>query len=213
MDDYFSLVTISAGIIIGAIVLLVWMKSRGRRSVVKAITQAQEALKLTSYVGTHPQLDAVWYAVRGQVSRVTIRIFGGMSRGGRNAGVTAGTVAKATAIDRTCVMIVVSLPNIIPFRMNLQRRSALSTPRFGTSYEEFDKFVEVTTENEKQALTLLNNEQLRNAIVSFMKLTGYAYITNSEVMIKVSSDKQILPIAHEAISIANLLRTQIDKMH
>jgi hypothetical protein len=213
MDDYFSLVTISAGIIIGLIVLLVWMKSRGRRGVVKAITQAQEALKLTPYVGTHPQLDAVWYAVRGQVSRVTIRIFGGMSRGGRNAGVTAGTVAKATAIDRTCVMIVVSLPNIIPFRMNLQRRSALSTPRFGTSYEEFDKVVEVTTENEKQALTLLNNEQLRNAIVSFMKLTGYAYITNSEVMIKVSSDKQILPIAHEAVSIANLLRTQIDKMH
>jgi hypothetical protein len=213
MDDYFSLVTISAGIIIGLIVLLVWMKSRGRRGVVKAITQAQEALKLTPYVGTHPQLDAVWYAVRGQVSRVTIRIFGGMSRGGRNAGVTAGTVAKATAIDRTCVMIVVSLPNIIPFRMNLQRRSALSTPRFGTSYEEFDKVVEVTTENEKQALTLLNNEQLRNAIVSFMKLTGYAYITNSEVMIKVSSDKQILPIAHEAISIANLLGNQIEKIH
>ena len=213
MDTDFTLVVIIAGIIIGSIVLLVWMKSRGRRGVVKAITQAQEALKLTPYVGTHPQLDAVWYAVRGQVSRLTIRIFGGRSRGGRNAGVTAGTVAKATAIDRTCVMIVVSLPNIIPFRMNLQRRSALSTPRFGTSYEEFDKFVEVTTENEKKALTLLNNEQLRNAIVSFMKLTGYAYITNSEVMIKVSSDKQILPIAHEAISIANLLGNQIEKIH
>jgi hypothetical protein len=204
MDDDFVLPAVIAGIIIGLIVLLVWMKSRERRSVVKAITQAQEALKLTPFVGSNPQLDAVWYAVRGQVSGLTIKIFGGKSRG------VTGGVSRAAAIDRACVMIIVSLPEIIPFRFNIQRRTALSTPQFGTSYAEFDKIVEVKTENEKRALTLLSNEQLRAAIITFMKSITNAFITSSEIMIKVSSDKQVLPLAREAINLATLLGNQIN---
>jgi hypothetical protein len=213
MDDDFTLVAIIAGIVIGLIILLVWMKSRRRRRIVNAITQTQEALKLTPFVGTHPQLDAVWYAVLGQVSGVKIRIFGGRSRRGRNAVVTAGTVAKATAIDRTCVLIVVSLPRVVPFRFNVQRRLALSTPHFGTSYEEFDKIVEVITENEKNALTLLNNERLRDAIILFIKSSANAFITNSEVMIKISGDKQIIPVAREAVNLANIIGNQIGAIH
>jgi hypothetical protein len=203
MDDDFILVVVIASIVIGLTALLIWMKSRGRRQVVDAITQVQESLKLTLFVGTHSQLDSVWMAVRGQVSGVTIRIFGGK---------TGGTFAKANPIDRAFVLVVVTLPSLIPFRCSMQRRSALSTPRFGTSYVEFDKLVEVTTDNEKKALTLLNHEQLRDTIVSFIKPTSNAYITSSEIMIKISGDRQILPIAREAITIATLLGNQLKKM-
>jgi hypothetical protein len=210
MDNDFTLPAVIAIIVIGLIVLFVWMKSRGRRQVVKAITEVQESLKLTLFVGTHSQLDSVWIAVRGQVSGLTIRIFGGRSRRGRNSGVTGGAIA--TPIDRAFVLVVVTLPSIIPFRFTIQRRTALTTPRFGTSYAEFDKNVEVITDNEKKALTLLNSEQLRDAIVSFIKSTSLAFITTSEIMIKVSSDKQILPIAREAINIAILFGSQIKKI-
>ena len=203
MDNDFTLAAVIAFIIIGSIILFVWMKSRGRRQVVKAITAAQESLKLTVYVGTHPQLDSVWIAVRGQVSGLTIRIFGGRSRRGRNL---------ATPIDKAFVLVAVTLPSVIPFRFTIQRRTALSTPRFGTSYAEFDKNVDVITENEKKALTLLNSEQLRDAIVSFIKSTSQAFITTSEIMIKVSGDRQILPVAREAFNIATLLGNQIKKI-
>jgi hypothetical protein len=207
MDDDFILATVIAGIVIVLIVFLVWRNSRGRRSVVKAIREAQEAFKLTPFVGTHTQLGAVWYAVRGQVSGLTIRIFGGKSSGGRGA--SSGTVARATAIDRACVMIIVSLPMVVPFRFNIQRRLALSTPQFGTSYAEFDKIAEVKTENEKKALSLLSNDQLRTAIISFMKSAAYAFITSSEVMIKISSDKEVVPVAREAVNLAVSLGNQI----
>ena len=213
MDSDFTLAAVIACVFVGFIVLFVWMKSRAKRRVVKAVTQAQEALKLTHVVSTHPQLDAVWCAVRGQVSGVKIRIFGGRSRRSRNSIVTGGKVAKATAVDMACVMIVVSLPNIVPFRFNVQRRSALSTPHFGTSYEEFDKIVEVITENEKNALTLLNNERLRDAIILFIKSSANAFITNSEVMIKISGDKQIIPVAREAVNLANIIGNQIGAIH
>jgi hypothetical protein len=110
-------------------------------------------------------------------------------------------------------LIIASLPVNIPFRCNLQRRSTLSIPRFGTSYPEFDKFIEVTTDNEKKALTLLNNEQLRNAIVSFMKSAAITFITSSEVIIKVSNNKQVIPTAHEAVNLAILLGNQINAIH
>jgi hypothetical protein len=210
MDNDFILAAVIAIIVIGSIILFVWMKSRGRRQVVKAITEVQESLKLTLFVGTNPQLDSVWIAVRGQVSGLTIKIFGGRSRRGRSSGMTGGAIA--TPIDRAFVLVVVTLPSIIPFRFTIQRRTALSTPRFGTSYAEFDKNVEVITDNEKKALTLLNSEQLRDAIVSFIKSTSLAFITTSEIMIKVSSDKQILPVAREAINIAILFGNQIKKI-
>jgi hypothetical protein len=127
--------------------------------------------------------------------------------------VIGGKVAKATAVDMSCVMIIVSLPNIVPFRFNIQRRSALSTPRFGTSYVEFDKTVEVITDNEKNALTLLNNEQLRNAMVSFVKLSANAFITSSEVMIKVSGDKEVVPVVYDAVNLAILIGNQIGAIH
>ena len=209
MDADFIRAVVIAGIFIGLIVLFVWMTSRAKRGVVKAVKQAQEALKLTPVVSTHPQLGAVWYAARGQVSGVTIRIFGGKSRRGRNAGVSGGT----RAMDKAFVLIIASLPINIPFRCNIQRRSALAIPRFGTSYAEFDKFIEVTTDNEKKALTLLNNEQLRTTIVSFMKSTAIAFITSSEVIIKVSNNKQVIPAAHEAVNLANLLGNQINAIH
>jgi len=209
MDADFIRAVVIAGIFIGLIVLFVWMTSRAKRRVVKAVKQAQEALKLTPIVSTHPQLGAVWCAARGQVSGVTIRIFGGRSRRGRNAGVSGGT----SAMDKAFVMIIVSMPINIPFRCNIQRRSTLSIPRFGTSYPEFDKFIEVTTDNEKKALTLLNSEQLRNAIVSFMKSAAITFITSSEIIIKVSSDKQVIPAAHEAVNLAILLGNQINAVH
>ena len=109
---------------------------------------------------------------------MTIRIFGGKSRRGRNAGVSGGT----RAMDKAFVLIIASLPINIPFSCNIQRRSALSIPRFGTSYAEFDKFIEVKTDNEKKALTLLNNEQLRNAIVSFMKSNAITFITARKLL-------------------------------
>ena len=56
MDNDFTLVSIIAGIIIGSIVLLVWMKSRGSRRVVKTITQAQDALKLTPFCWHTPAI-------------------------------------------------------------------------------------------------------------------------------------------------------------
>jgi len=207
MDNDFTLAAVIIVIVIGLIVLFVWMKSQGRRRVVKAISEAQESLKLTVFVGTHPQLDAAWIAVRGQVSGLTIKIFGGRSRRGRNLG---GSIA--TPIDKAFVLVVVTLPSVIPFRFTIQRRTALSTPRFGTSYAEFDKNVEVITDNEKKALTLLNSEQLRDAIVSFIKSASHAFITTSEVMIKVSSDRQILTVAREALNIATLLGNQIKKI-
>ena len=213
MDNDFTFSAIIACILVGCIILFVWMKSRAKRRVVKAVTQAQEALKLTHVVSTHPQLDAVWCAVRGQVSGVKIRIFGGKSHRGRNSVVIGGKVAKATAVDMSCVLIIVSLPNVVPFRFNVQKRSALSTPRFGTSYEEFDKIVEVITENEKNALILLNNEQVRNAIVSFIKLSANAFITSSEVMIKISGNKQVIPVAREAVNLAIILGNQIGAIH
>jgi hypothetical protein len=203
MDTDVTFAAVIAFIVIGSIILFVWMKSRGRRQVVKAITAVQESLKLTVFVGTHPQLDSVWIAVRGQVSGLTIRIFGGRSRRGG---------AIATPIDKAFVLVVVMLPSVIPFRFTIQRRTALSTPRFGTSYAEFDKNVDVITENEKKALTLLNSEQLRDAIVSFIKSTSQAFITTSEIMIKVSGDRQILPVAREAFNIATLLGNQIKKI-
>jgi len=209
MDDDFIRVLIIAGITIGFIVLFVWLTSRAKRRIVKAVAQTQEALKLTPIVSTHPLLDSVWCAARGKVSGLTIRIFGGRSRRGRDAGVAEGT----RAIDKAFVMIIVSLPNIIPFRFNIQRRLALSTPHFGTSYAEFDKFIEVITDNEKKALTLLNNEQLRAAIVSFVKSTANAFITSSEVIIKVSSDKQVLAAAKEAVNLALMLKNQIETIH
>ena len=107
-------------------------------------------------------------------------------------------------------MIIVSLPEAIPFRFNIQRRLALSTPKFGTSYAEFDKVAEVKTEEEKKALTILNDEKLRAAIISFLKLAPNAFITSSEVMIKVSSDKQVLHLAREAVTIATMLGNQIN---
>ena len=213
MDNDFTITAIIACIVVGFIVLFIWMKSRAKHRVVKAVAQAQETLKLTHVVSTHPQLDDVWCAVRGQVSGVKIRIFGGKSRRGRNSVVIGGKVAKATAVDMSCVMIIVSLPTVIPFRFNVQRRSALSTPRFGTSYIEFDKIVEVITENEKNALTLLNNEQLRNAIVSFIKLSANAFITSSEVMIKIPGDKQVIPVARETANLAIILGNQIGAIH
>ena len=146
MDDDFTRVFIIIVILIALTVLFVWLTSRARRRVVKAVKEAQEALKLSPVVSTHPQLGAVWYAVRGQISGVTIKIFGGRSRSGSSAGSKGG----AGAIDKAFVMILVTLPTAIPFRCNIQRRLALSTPKFGTSYADFDKIVEVTTDNEKE---------------------------------------------------------------
>jgi hypothetical protein len=202
MDNDFILIAIIALVVVGSIVLFVWMKSRGRRQVVKAITAVQEPLKLTVFVGTHPQLDSVWIAVRGQVSGTNIRIFGGRGSGG----------AVATPLDRAFVLVVVSLPTIIPFRCMMERRLAMSAPRFGTSYEVFDKNIEVKTDNEKKALTLLNSEQLRDAIVAFIKSTSTAFITSSEIVSKVSADRQILHVSREALSIASLIGSQIKKL-
>jgi len=214
MDEDFILVAVIAGIIIVFIVFIVWMKSRGRRRVVNAITPVQEALKLTPYIGGHSQLDTVWYAVRGQVSGLPIKIFGGKSRGSRNHRSFRGRGAMSTAVDSAHVMIVVSMPHTIPFHISLQRKSALSSPSFGTSYPEFDRIVQVVTDNDKKALTLLNNEQLRAAIISFMKIsTSQAFITSSEVMIKIFGGKQVLPAAHEAVNVANILGQQIERIH
>lgn len=213
MDEDFTLVAAIAGIIIVLIILIVWMKSRGRRRVVTAITQAQEALNLTPFIGNHPQLDAVWYAARGHVSGLPIKIFGGKSRGSRNPGSIKGTGAMSSAVDSAYVMIVVSIPNTIPFHISIQRKRALSAPGFGTSYPEFDRIVEVVTENEKKTLTLLNNEQLRAAIISFVKKsTAHAFITSSEVVIKIFGGKQVLPAAHEAVNIANILGQQVERI-
>jgi hypothetical protein len=214
MDEDFILVAVIAGSIIVLIVLIVWMKSRGRRRVVNAITPVQEALKLIPYIGGHPQLDTVWYAVRGQVSGLPIKIFGGKSRGSRNPGSFRGTGAIPTAVDSAHVMIVVSMTQSIPFQISIQRKAALSSPTFGTSYPEFDRNVQVVTDNEKKALTLLNNEQLRTAIISFMKIsTSQAFITSSEIMIKIFDGKQVLPAAHEAVNIANILIQQLGRIH
>jgi len=214
MDDDLTLVAVIAGFIIVSIVFIVWMKSRGRRRVVNAITPVQEALKLVPYIGGHPQLDTVWYAVRGQVSGLPMKIFGGKSRGSRNAGSFRGTGAIPTAVDSAHVMIVVSMPNKIPFHISIQRKSALSSPSFGTSYPEFDRIVQVATDNEKKALRLLNDEQLRAAIISFIKIpTARAFITSSEVMIKIFDRKQVLSAANEAVNIANILGQQIDRIH
>jgi hypothetical protein len=214
MDEDFTLVAVIAGIIIVFIVFIVWMKSRGRRRVVDAITPVQEALKLTPYIGGHPQLDTVWYAVRGQVSGLPIKIFGGKSRGSRNPRLFRGKSAIPTAVDSAHVMIVVSMPNTIPFQISIQRKSALSSPSFGTSYPEFDRIVQVATENEKKALTLLNNEQLRATIIAFMKIsTAQAFITSSEVMIKIFGGKQVLTAANEAVNVANILGQQLGRIH
>jgi hypothetical protein len=207
MDTDFTLVLIITCIFIGFIVLFVWIKSRTKRRIIKAVAQAQEALNLTPVASKHPQLGTVWYAVRGQVSGLMVKIFGGKSRRGRNAVATES--AMATPIDRAFVMIIVTLPKVIPFSFNIQRRLALSTPRFGTSYEEFDKIVEVLTDDEKKALRLLNNEQLRTAIISFIKLTAHAFITRSEVMIKVSTNNQVLPAVREAVKLATILGNQV----
>ena len=101
MDEDFTLVAVIAGIIIVFIVFIVWMKSRGRRRVVNAIIPVQEALKLIPYIGGHPQLDTVWHAVRGQLSGLPIKIFGGKSRGSRNTGSFRGTGAIPTAANIT----------------------------------------------------------------------------------------------------------------
>jgi hypothetical protein len=213
MDDDFTLVAIIAGIIIVLVGLFVWMKSRGRRRVVTAITPAQEALKLIPYIGGHPQLDTVWYAVRGQVSGLQVKIFGGKSRRSKSPGSIRGTGSMSTAVDSASVMIVVSMPRTIPFHISIQRKSALSSPSFGTSYPEFDSIVEVITENEKKTLTLLNNEQLRAAVASFIKKSaGNGFITTSEVMIKLSGGKQVLAATQEAVNVANILGQQIDRI-
>lgn len=209
MDSDFILGTVIAAAIVGLVVLLMWWNSRGRRQVVKAITAVQESLKLTLFVGTHPQLDSVWIAVRGQVSGLTLRIFGGRSRRGRNTGIPGGSVV--TPIDRAFVLVVVTLPTAIPFRCFIQRRAPMTAPRFGTSYEDFDKNIEVITDAEKKALTFLNNEQLRNTIVSFIKSSSTAFITGSEIVIKVSPEKPILPYAKEAVILGNLIGNQIKK--
>jgi glutaredoxin-related protein len=190
------------------------MKSRAKRRIVKEVSQVQEALKLTPFIGNHPQLDAVWYAARGQVSGLQLKIFGGKSRRSRNPASIKGTGAISTAVDSAYVMIVVSIPNTIPFHISIQRKRTLSAPGFGTSYPEFDRLVEVVTENEKKTLTLLNDEQLRAGIIAFMKIpTAQAFITSSEVMIKIFGGKQVLPAAHEAVSIANILGQQINRIH
>jgi hypothetical protein len=209
MDSDFILGAVIAVAVIGLIVFLSWWNSRGRRQVVKAITAVQESLKLALFVGTHPQLDSVWIAVRGQLSGVTLRIFGGRSRRGRNTGIPGGSVV--TPIDRAFALIVVTLPTAIPFRCFIQRRPPMSAPRFGTSYEEFDKNIEVITDNEKKALSFLNSEQLRNAIVSFIKAGSSAYITGAEAVVKVSPDKPILPVAKEAMNLGILIANQIKK--
>jgi hypothetical protein len=209
MDSDFIQYAAITVIVIGLVVFLMWWNSRGRRQVVKAITAVQESLKLTPFVGTHPQLDSVWIAVRGQFSGLTIRIFGGRSRRGRNTGIPGGSLA--TPIDRAFVLVVVTLPTVIPFRCFIQRRAPMTAPKFGTSYAEFDKNIEVITDNEKKALTFLNSEQLRNAIVSFMKSSSSAFITGSEVVTKVSPDKPIQPVAKEAINLGVLIGNQIKK--
>jgi hypothetical protein len=214
MDEDFTLIAIIAGIIIGIIVFIVWMKSSAKRSIVKEITKAQEALQLSAFIGNHPQLDAVWYAARGQVSGLPMKIFGGKARGGRNLGSFRGTGGMATAVNSTCVMITVSLPNMIPFQINMQRKSALSSPTFGTSYADFDRIVQVTSENERKTLSLLNDEQLRTAIVSFLKIpTAQAFITSSEVMIKIFDGKHVLSAANEAVNVAYFLEQQIERLH
>jgi hypothetical protein len=213
MNDDFTLVAVIAGIIIVSIVLIVWIKSRVKRRIVNSVAQAQEVLKLSPFIGNHPQLDAVWYAARGQVSGLPIKIFGGKSRGSRNPGLIKGTGAMSTAVDSAYVMIVVSMPNTIPFHIGIQRKPALSSPSFGTSYPEFDRIVEVVTENEKKTLTLLNNEQLRTAIISFTKKSyANAFITSSEVMIKIFGGKQVLPAVHEAVNLANILGQQVERI-
>jgi hypothetical protein len=217
MDEDFTLIAVFAGIvgfIIGLIVLLVWMKSRAKRRIVNAVIQAQEALQLSTFIGKHPQLDAVWYAARGQVSGLPMKIFGGKSRGSRNLRSFRGKGAVSTAVNSGYVMIVVSMPNTIPFHINIQRKSALSSPTFGTSYSEFDRIVQVATENERKTLTLLNDEQLRAAIISFIKIpTAQAFITSSEVMIRIFDGKQVLPAANEAVNVANILGQQIERIH
>jgi glutaredoxin-related protein len=214
MDEDITLIAVIAGFIIVVIVLIVWMKSRGRRRVVNVITPVQEALGLIPYIGGHPQLDTVWHAVRGQVSGLPIRIFAGKSRGSRKPGSFRGKGAISTAVDSAHVMIVVSMPNTIPFHINIQRKSALSSPTFGTSYSEFDRIVQVVTENERKTLTLLNDEQLRAAIISFIKIpTAQAFITSSEVMIRIFSGKQVLPAVNEAVNLANILGQQIERIH
>jgi hypothetical protein len=207
MDDDFTRVFIIIVIICALTILFLWIFSRSKRRVVKAVKEAQEALKLTPIASTHPQLGTVWYAARGQVSGVTVKIFGGRSRGGRNTGGTS-------AIDKAFVMVIAALPAMIPFRCNIQRRLALSTPRFGTSYADFDKVIEVTTDNEKKALTLLNNEQLRAAIISFIKKSNAsAFVTSSEVIIKLSNDKQVVPAAQEAVNLALMFGNQLGVVH
>jgi|WetSurMetagenome_2_1015567.scaffolds.fasta_scaffold19680_2 hypothetical protein len=214
MDEDFILITIIAGIIIGIIVFIVWMKSSAKRRIVKEITNAQEALQLSAFIGNHTQLDAVWYAARGQVSGLPMKIFGGKSRGGRNLGSFRGTGGMTSAVNSTCIMITVSLPSTIPFQINMQRKSALSSPTFGTSYADFDRVVQVTSENERKTLTLLNDEQLRAAIISFLKIpTAQAFITSSEVTIKIFDGKHVLSAANEAVNVAYFLEQQIERLH
>ena len=50
MDADFIRAVVIACIFIGIIVLFVWMTSRAKRGVVKAVKQAQEVLKLTPVV-------------------------------------------------------------------------------------------------------------------------------------------------------------------
>ncbi len=214
MDDDFILAAVIAGLIIGLIVLLIWMKSRAKRSIVKAVTQAKETLQLSTFIGSHPQIESVWYAARGQVSGLAMKIFGGKSRGGRNLASLKGKGAMSTAVNTAYAMIVVSIPNPIPFRISIQRRSALSSPAFGTSYPEFDRIIQVSTENERKTLTLMNDDQLRASIISLIKMpAAQTYITSSEVMVKIFDGKQVLPAANEAVNVAYFLGQQSERIH
>jgi hypothetical protein len=210
MDEDFILVLVIAGVIIGSVILFVWMKSRKRRRVVKTIAQVEKELALKPFFSKHPQLDSVWYAVRGDVSGLQVKIFGGKSGRNQNPGLIPGAGAVTKAIDLVYVMVIVALPSTLPFRIHIHRKPTLSAPSFGTSHPEFDRLIEVVTEDEKRALKLLNNDELRASIISFVKRsTVNIFITSSEVIIKVFKESQVLPVVNEAVKLANILGQQV----
>jgi hypothetical protein len=205
MDEDFTRVFVIIIVLVGLTAVFLWLTSRAKRRVVKAVKEVQEALKFTPVASSHPQLGAVWCAAKGQLSGITVKIFGGKS--GR------GSTGGSSTIDKAFIMIIASLPAPVPFRCSMQRKSALSTPKFGTSYADFDKIIEVSTDNEKKALTLLNNDQLRGAIINFMKKpNSIPYITSSEVVIKLTNDKIVFATAQEAAKLSQLLGNQIDSL-
>ncbi|HCV43592.1 MAG TPA: hypothetical protein DGH68_08920 [Bacteroidetes bacterium] len=213
MDDTVLIVVVIAAVVIGAIALIVWLRSRGKHRVTAAVVQATAMFNLKPVSATHPDLDEVWIASRGLISGVPVTLLGGMSRGSRNPGLIGGAGAMAAAVELPSVTVLASFSVPLPFQLTMQRRPQLSVPTFSTGDREFDKTIEVKTRSDKAVRALLHNSSLRNAILgSLKKSSAKGEITDTQVMIRVVGVRETVASIQKAVDLVQLLTKHVSAL-